>query len=89
MGTAFIMGIIRRIFEYLDEHSFLILYKSLARPHLEYALKKHSQAIENVQRRATKLIPGFQNLEYEERLKCLSGPVRTCKIIVGDPDYSD
>ena len=34
-------------------------------------MKKHINMIENVQRRATKVIPGFDKLSYEERLKKL------------------
>ena len=55
---------------------FLNLYKSLVRPHLEYATliwsplyKKDRKIIENVQRRATKLIRCCKNLSYPERLK--------------------
>ena len=64
-----IMGLIRRSFSYMDEATFLMLYKALMRPHLEYAnsiwnsyKKKHITAIENVQMRATKLIPGFKDI---------------------------
>ena len=60
---------------------FLQLYKSLVRPHLEYAspvwspyLKKHQIAIENIQRRATKLIKNFSKLSYKERLLQLGLP---------------
>ena len=54
---------------------FCTLFKALVRPHLEYAdqiwapfLKKHITSIESVQRMATKLIPGFRDLEYSKRL---------------------
>ena len=57
------------------------LYTSLVRPSLEYAnavwspmYKKDAVAIENVQRRATKLVPKIKNLTYEERLKSLNLP---------------
>ena len=57
-----IMGLIRRTFTYLDIDTFNKLYKSLVRPHLEYAnpvwspsLKKNIIALENVQKRATLL----------------------------------
>ncbi|ELT95856.1 hypothetical protein CAPTEDRAFT_116548, partial [Capitella teleta] len=32
-----IMALIRRTYTYLDNHTFLLLYKSFVRPHLEYA----------------------------------------------------
>ena len=63
---------------FLQKDNFLLLYKALVRPHLEYAhavwsphLKKHIQAIENVQRRATKLVPEIKTLSYEQRLSHL------------------
>ena len=31
------MGIIRRTFEYLDDKCFSMVFKSLVRPHIEYA----------------------------------------------------
>ena len=72
---------IRRSFQYLNESVMLQLYKALVRPHLEYAieiwaprLKKHINAIEAVQRRATKMIPSLRNLPYNERLQKLKLP---------------
>lgn len=57
------LGLIRRSFEYMDRDMFLNLYKSLIRPTLEYAsvvwspsLKKDIVSLENIQRRATKLV---------------------------------
>ena len=86
-----IMGLIRRAYTYLDEENFLLLYKALVRPHIEYAnqvwaphLKKHIVEIENVQRRAAKLIPGFKNLTYEERLKRLNLPTLAYRRLRGD-----
>jgi len=67
-----IMGLIRRTFTCLDEEIFLLLCKALVRPHLEYANAiwslnkiKDITVIENVQRRATKLIPSLRNMGYE------------------------
>ena len=75
------VGIIRNTFQCLDKEVFLPLYKSLIRPHLEYAaiiwrpyLKKDILAIENVQRRATKLVTGLREMPYQERLKKLGLP---------------
>ena len=76
-----VMGLIRRTFLYMDSKMFLSLYKSLVRPILEYAsvcwspfLKRQIEQLEKVQRRATKLVPGFKNLEYVDRLKKLGLP---------------
>ena len=85
------MGMIRSTFEYLDKKNFNTLFKVLVRPHLGYAnqiwalfLKKHITSIENVQRRATKLIPGFRDLEYSERLTRLGLPTLAYRKMRGD-----
>ena len=85
------MGLIRQTYDHLDKDSFLLLYKALVRPHLEYAnqvwaphLKKNITGIENVQRRATKLIPGFKDMFYEERLKHLKLPTLAYRRTRGD-----
>ena len=50
--------------------------------HLDYAIsiwsykQKYKDAIENVQRRATKQLPGMKNIPYEERLQRLKLPTR-------------
>ena len=61
------------------------------RPHIEYAqsvwspyLKKHIHMIENVQRRARKVIPGFIKISYEERLKKLKLPTLKYHRLRGD-----
>ena len=75
------LGIIFRTFTFLDPEMFKNLYKSLVRPHLEYGTviwspmyKKDRIAIENVQRRATKLVNSCKDLSYPERLKKLGLP---------------
>ena len=63
------MGVTRKTYAYLDKDSFLHLYKVLVRPHIEYGNQvwaphciNDTETIENVQCRATKLIPGFRDL---------------------------
>ena len=61
------------------------------RPHLEYGApiwnpctKKYINAIENVQRRATKQIPGLTNLSYHERLEVINRPTLQYRRYRGD-----
>ena len=67
------LGLIFRSFTYIDKVMFLNLYKSLVRPHLEYAtsvwspmFKKDSITLENVQRRATRLVNSLSGRTYED-----------------------
>ena len=72
-------GMIRCSFSYRDgEDMFNSLFKGLVRPHLEYGntvwslwYVKDVQLVENVQRRASKLVKGLKDLDYEERLRQL------------------
>lgn len=75
------LGMINRTFTYMDKDMFLTLYKSLVRPHLEYGstvwaviYKKEGIQIENVQRRATKMVKIIKHLSYSSRLKYLGLP---------------
>ena len=75
------IGLIKRNFRFIDKKPFLILYKSLVRPLLEYCntvwyptFKKDSRAIESVQRKATKLVKYMKNWSYPERLLELGLP---------------
>ena len=73
------LGMIKRSFTYMDKNMFTTLYKSIVRPPLEYGnniwsvmsrytslamYKKEAIQIENVQRRATKLVKNIQHLSY-------------------------
>ncbi|XP_076061638.1 uncharacterized protein LOC143037386 [Oratosquilla oratoria] len=78
------VGLIRRTFTTMDESMFKNLFVSLVRPHLEYAnqvwcpyKKRDIAAVEAVQRRATKMVPGLRTLTYPERLKKLGLPTLT------------
>src|SRR6218665_985195 len=66
---------IRRTIVTRDKDTILRLYKSLVRPQLEYCiqvwspyLKQDMEKLEKLQRRATKMIQGYKDLSYEERL---------------------
>ena len=68
-----LIGVIKRAFSYLEEETLLVLYKTLIRPILDYGniiwfptLKKDIRAVENVQRRLTRLLPELSDLSYEE-----------------------
>jgi len=72
---------IRNTFTCMDPDIFIPLYKSYVRPHLEYASViwnptyiKDIVNIENVQRRATKMVNGLQDKSYQERLLILGFP---------------
>ena len=73
-----VIGLIKRNFHNFDRKIMINLYKSLVRPHLDYAvsvwkpyLRKDINLIEGVQRRMTKLISGMKDKTYEERLELL------------------
>ena len=75
------LGIIKRTFSYLDKTVFLNLYKTIVRPHLEYAstvwsvlYKKDCISIENVQRRSTRMVHSIRHLNYSDRLRDLGLP---------------
>ena len=72
------LGIINRGVSYKCAEVISKLYRSYIRPHLEYCIQFRSPTnvidedmLEGVQRRATEMIPIFQKLSYEERLKRL------------------
>ena len=86
-----IMAVVRKTFDYMDEDVFKLVFKGLVRPHLEYGApiwsphnKNLIELIENVQRRATKTVPGLKDLSYEERLRKLKLPTLIYRRIRGD-----
>jgi len=58
-----VLGIIKRNFTYMDERTFILLYKSMVRPDVEFANSVWCpykigdlKEIEKIQKRATKLV---------------------------------
>ena len=75
------LGLIFKAFTFMDKDMLLNIFKSLVRPHLEYSSsvwspqhKKDMVAIENVQRRATRMLPCLRGKTYSERFKILGLP---------------
>ena len=73
--TNQMLGIIKRKVKNKTKDIIVRLYKALVRPHLEYCvqlwnpfLKCNIKLVESVQRRALKLINGYKNYSYGERL---------------------
>ena len=73
------LGMIKRHLVSRDKSTIVRLYKSLVRPKLEYCIQswnpsliKDIELLEQVQHRATKLIPEISHLSYHERLKRLN-----------------
>ena len=74
-------GIVRHTIKYLTPVVFTLLFKSIIRPHVEYAsmiwspiTKKLQDKLERVQRRATKMVLGLSELSYSDRLRKLNLP---------------
>ena len=70
-----IIAQIKNSFTYFDAELVKLLYVSMVRPHLEYAvsvwnpyLRKDIDKLESVQRRATRLVPKLRKKSYEYRL---------------------
>ena len=73
-----IIAQIKNSFRYFDAELVRLLYVSLVRPHLEFAvpvwnpyMKKDIEKLENIQHRATRLAPKLRKKGYEYRLEKL------------------
>ena len=71
-----VLGQMSRSFTYRNRSTWVRLYKQYGRHHLEYAVQAWCpwtdcdiEAIENVQRRAIRMVSGLSSNVYEERLK--------------------
>ncbi len=91
------VGLLRRTYTCLDIDMFLPLYKSLIRPRLEHCIQAWSpytrrdiNKLEQVQRRATKMVPELAEQPYEERLRRRVNNAGRKKEMGGhDPDLQD
>ena len=86
-----LLGLIRKSFENISIQTLPMLYKSLVRPTLEYGnpiwgpyYVLDQQAVERVQRRATKMIQPLRDLPYHTRLHQLNLPSLTYRRRRGD-----
>ena len=86
-----VMGMIRRSFKYMDKDIFVQLFTSRVRPILEYGnviwsprLIRDIDAVERVQRRATKTVPGISTMTYPDRLQTLRLPSLVYRRARGD-----
>ena len=68
-----ICGMLRRIFQFLNQKTFISLYKTLVRMHLDYASSEWApckaediEMLVNVQRRCTRQLPHLKDLPYED-----------------------
>ena len=71
-----VLGPISRSFTYRDKKTFVQLYKTYVRPHLEFSIQAWSpwlqsdiDGLEKVQQKAVGMVAGMQAKGYEEKLK--------------------
>ena len=75
-----------RNFRHLTIPTFVLLYKTMVRSHLDYCCsvsapykKGDIEALEKVQKRATKILPSPRHISYPDHLK-------VCKLTTGMPE---
>ena len=86
-----VLGQMARAFTYRDRYTWVHLYRQYVRPHLEYAIQAWCpwtdadiNSIENVQRRAIRMVSGLNSSVYEDRLRELGLTTLTERRLRGD-----
>ena len=86
-----VLGLIYRNFKYMSTNTFITLYKTLVRSHLEYANCIWSplrlmdvEKLEKVQMRATKMVKHLKKYSYKDRLRFLNLPTLKYRRLRGD-----
>jgi len=77
INKAYMMlGIIKRNFRHMTISTFILIYKTMVRSYLDYCCsvwapykKGDIEALEKVQKRATKMLPSLRHSSYPDRLK--------------------
>ena len=84
------LGIIKRNFKHLTVPTFVMLY-SMVRSHLDYCSSVWApyktgdiEALEKVQKKATKILPALRRLPYSDRLEACQIPTIHYRRIRGD-----
>jgi len=86
-----VLGIIKRNFIYMDEHTFILLYKAMVHPHVEFANSVWCpfklgdiKEIEKIQKQATKLLIKLKCKPHKDRLVHLNLPTLKYRRLSGD-----
>ena len=86
-----ILGLIKKSFESLDQDMLARLFKTLVRPIIEYGntiwgphIILDQRKLENIQRRATRLVENLQDKSCAERLQIMNLPSLKFRRLRGD-----
>jgi len=88
------LGLVKRNLKYLTTESFTLLYKNMVTSQLDYCStvwspyrKGNIDALEKVQNKATKILPQFKNLKYEDHLRACKLPTLYFRCILYSREY--